>query len=123
MILSILYRFLTTLLHPIYVFGFLPKRLKSGKEDPQRWREKLGETRLKRPRTSTQLVWFHAASVGESLSLLKLVERFIKEHPTWQILLTSGTVTSAKIIEQRFPKQVIHQYAPLDFMPAVENGG
>ncbi len=114
-----LYGFLIALLAPLYRLVILPKRLKKGKEDPQRYLEKFGHISLEK-NPDQKCVWFHAASVGESLSLLKLTEAFIKEHPTWDILLTTGTMTSAKIVEQRFPKKVIHQYAPLDFKPAIK---
>lgn len=117
--IKFLYGFLITLFAPYYRFVILPKRLKRGKEDPQRYLEKFGYTSHKKNKEQ-KYVWFHAASVGESLSLLKLIEAFVKEHPTWGILLTTGTMTSAKIVEQRFPKKVIHQYAPLDFKPAIK---
>ena len=117
--IKLLYGFLIALFTPFYRFMILPKRLKKGKEDPQRYLEKFGCISHKR-NTGKKCVWFHAASVGESLSLLKLIEAFIKEHPKWDILLTTGTMTSAKIVEQRFPKKVIHQYAPLDFKPAIK---
>ena len=113
-----LYGFLTTLLYPVYRSLILPYRLKNKKEDPQRCQEKFGITTA--IRQDKKHVWFHAASVGESLSLLKLVERFSKEHPHWQIIITSGTVTSAQIIKNRFPKGVIHQYAPLDFTGPID---
>ncbi len=117
--INFFYDFLTTVFAPIYRFVIIPKRLKKGKEDPRRYLEKFGYASHKRD-TTQKCVWFHAASVGESLSLLKLIERFTIEHPTWKILLTSGTMTSAKIIEQRFPKSVTHQYAPLDFTPGIK---
>ncbi len=112
-----LYRLLTALLYPFYRYGFLPYRLKINKEDPERYTEKLGFPSL--DKDTKKLVWSHAASVGESLSLLKLIGRFVRENPTWKVLITTGTVTSAKIVKERFPKQVIHQYAPLDCVCAL----
>lgn len=114
----VFYRLLTAIFYPFYAYCFLPRRLKNGKEDPIRFREKLGCPSHKKD--TKKLVWFHAASVGESLSLLKLVQRFMTENPSWQVLITSGTMTSAKIIEDRFPKGIIHQYAPLDFVSIID---
>jgi len=117
--IKLLYGILIALFEPCYRFLILPRRLKKGKEDPRRYLEKLGSISNAKGKAQ-KCVWFHAASVGESLSLLKLIEAFIKEYPTWDILLTTGTMTSAKIVEQRFPKKVIHQYAPLDFKSAIK---
>ncbi len=60
------------------------------------------------------LVWFHAASIGESLSVAPLAERLLAERPDTQILVTSGTVTSAGLLNRRLGTRVIHQYAPVD---------
>ncbi|MDB5423308.1 MAG: kdtA, partial [Phenylobacterium sp.] len=60
------------------------------------------------------LVWLHGVSVGESLSLLPLIEALRVRRPNVQLLVTSGTVTSARLLAQRLPGDVIHQYAPVD---------
>src|SRR5262249_42809253 len=62
------------------------------------------------------LVWIHGASVGESLSALPLIEKLLAD---FSVLVTSGTVTSAKVMDQRLPKSVIHQFVPLDTPKAV----
>jgi len=115
--LKILYRLLTYLIYPIYRFFLLPKRVKRGKEDSIRYIEKLGIITTDRPKGP--LVWFHAASVGESMSFLKLINKIMHDYPTWRILITSGTHSSAEVIKKQFPQEVIHQYVPLDFMPCV----
>ena len=91
---------------------FLKKRIAKGKEDAKRVGERMGETRIKRPRG--KLVWMHGASVGEVTSLLTLVDRAIEFNPRLTVLITSGTQTSAEIIAKRDIEGVIHQYVPLD---------
>ncbi|MEM9438086.1 MAG: 3-deoxy-D-manno-octulosonic acid transferase [Pseudomonadota bacterium] len=71
--------------------------------------EKLGQTGLVRPKG--KLLWVHAASVGESLSALALIVRLAERC---NILVTTGTATSAKLMAQRLPSAVQHQFAPLD---------
>lgn len=88
----------------------LLRRLKRGKEDPVRLGERRGETRV--PRPSGPLVWIHGASVGEVAAIVPLVERIVAKE--FQVLVTSGTVTSAKLATQWLPTGVIHQYVPLD---------
>ena len=105
-----LYRMATSLGGP-FIRHYLNKRLMAGKEDAARFPERLGHPSLPRPKG--KLLWIHAASVGESLSVLPLIERFKKDQPDWQILITTGTVTSAKIMGVRLPKNARHQYVPV----------
>jgi len=75
--------------------------------------EKLGHATQDRVGTGP-LIWLHGASVGESLSVLALITRMGLMLPRAQFLITSGTATSAKLIEQRLPPRATHQFAPLD---------
>ena len=93
----------------------LAERTAQGKEDPERAPERRGVPSL--PRPVGRLIWFHAASVGESVSLLELIRRMGEEDPELEFLLTSGTVTSAGILAGRLPPQTRHQYVPLDVRP------
>jgi 3-deoxy-D-manno-octulosonic-acid transferase len=106
-----LYRLGVALLEP-FTRGILQGRAGRGKEDPARLGERLGRASI--PRPEGPLVWIHAVSVGESLSVLPVVERLRERRPGLTVLVTSGTVTSASLLAQRLPKGAIHQYAPLD---------
>jgi len=105
------YRMATTLGGPL-IRLYLNQRLKRGKEDPARFDERLGHASQARP--TGDLVWLHAASIGESLSILPLIERIQIEHPNWTVLVTTGTVTSAHLMTARLPQGAIHQYVPVD---------
>ncbi len=96
----------------------LRRRARRGREDPKRLGERLGHASLARP--AGPLVWLHGASVGEALSALPLIERLRAERPGLNLLLTTGTVTSARLLRERLPAGVIHQYAPVDTPAAVE---
>lgn len=112
----IAYRLLTRMLEPLAP-RLLDARARKGKEDPVRVDERLGVTRVARP--DGDLIWLHGVSVGESLSLLPVVERLRKARPDLTVLVTSGTVTSATLLGRRLPPGVIHQYAPVDAPGAV----
>lgn len=88
----------------------LSRRLKRGKEDPERIGERRGETSLTRPPGA--LVWVHGASVGELLAVLPLIEQL--HALDLNVLVTSGTVTSAGVAQERLPSGVLHQFIPLD---------
>jgi len=106
-----LYRAGTGLAEPLAPM-ILERRVQRGKEDPARLGERLGHASRARP--SGPLVWLHGASVGESLSLLPIVERLRAERPDVAILVTSGTTTAAELLARRLPEGAIHQYVPVD---------
>jgi 3-deoxy-D-manno-octulosonic-acid transferase len=97
----------------------LKARLKAGKEDPNRINERRGQSPNIRP--EGEVIWFHAASVGESIALLGLIENIVEERPLTNILITTGTTASANLINTRLPKKTIHQYVPLDIGEFVRN--
>jgi 3-deoxy-D-manno-octulosonic-acid transferase len=103
------YRFLMTVAAPLAPL-LLSYRLKRGKEDPARLRERYGETSAARP--LGPLVWVHGASVGEITAVLPLIGHLCAEG--FSVLVTSGTTTSAEMAQHRLPRGAIHQFVPLD---------
>jgi 3-deoxy-D-manno-octulosonic-acid transferase len=85
-------------------------RLKRGKENPARIGERYGVASL--PRPAGPMIWLHGASVGEMLAVIPLIERL--RAMNFAVLVTSGTVTSAALAEQRLPAGAVHQFIPLD---------
>jgi len=106
-----LYRLATAALEPLAP-ALLRRRAARGKEDAARLGERLGRPGL--PRPAGKLVWLHGASVGETLSLLPLIDWLRAQRPDMTLLVTSGTMTSAQLLARRLPPGVIHQYAPID---------
>lgn len=109
------YRTLTSVAHPLAGL-ILNWRLKHGKEDPEHQGERYGEASL--PRPDGPLVWVHAASVGETMSVLPMIERILADGRV-SVLLTTGTMTSTRIARARLAGaglngRAIHQYVPLD---------
>ncbi len=100
-----------------YANRTLNRRLAAGKENPTRIDERRGIASA--PRPDGQLIWFHAASVGESLSLIDLITRLLHDDPGLNILITTGTQTSAELLEKRLPEGATHQFVPIDARPFV----
>ena len=111
-----LYRLLGRAASPL-LRAHLQWRARHGKEDPQRLGERWG--RPGRTRPAGGLVWLHGASVGEALSSLELIERIRRGWPGLNILITTGTVSSAEILARQLPPEVVHQYLPIDQLTAV----
>lgn len=97
--------------------GLLHSRAARGKEDPARLTERLGIASA--PRPDGPLLWLHAASVGESLVARLLIAALAERRPDLSFLLTTGTVTSARLVAQRPPPRTVHQFAPVDSPAAV----
>ena len=106
-----LYRAATWPLAPLAIV-YLNRRRKQGKEDARRFRERQGIPGAARPQAA--LLWIHAASVGEATAMLTLIERLLQLRPTLEILVTTGTVTSAHLLEGRLPARARHQFVPAD---------
>jgi len=90
---------------------FLKIRVYKKKEDPNRYKEKLGIYKLK---NKDNVLWFHASSLGEIKSILPLIFHYNKKNK--KILITTVTKSSAEYCRSIFKKNsnIIHQYAPLD---------
>jgi 3-deoxy-D-manno-octulosonic-acid transferase len=91
---------------------FLRRRCDQGKEVRERLGERKGVASIARP--EQRLLWFHAASVGETNAILPLMNTLARERPDLALLLTTVTVTSSHIAAARLPKGAIHQFVPLD---------
>ncbi len=92
-------------------------RVRRGKEIAARLPERRGIEAVERP--AGRLLWLHAASVGEVVSLLPVLGEFARQAPDIAVLLTTGTVTSAELLVARLPAlglagRVVHRFVPLD---------
>ena len=105
------YRAATGIAGPLVRF-YLRRRAQRGKEDPSRLAERHGIAAT--PRPDGPLLWVHAASVGEAQSVLSLVGRLLDMRRDLTVLVTSGTVTSASLLQSRLPQRALHQYVPAD---------
>lgn len=102
---------------PLAARLILARRARRGKESPTRLGERFGVPSA--PRPPGELIWLHAASVGESLSLLPLLEALARKRPDLTPLVTTSTVTSAEIMRQRLAAPATHQFLPVDTRSAV----
>lgn len=92
-------------------------RTKQRIEDPNRVKERLGIPSANRKMGT--LIWFHSASIGETLLVLSLIEKTLKIFPNQNILLTTQTISSGKMVSSKLTENVVHQYLPYDLLPGV----
>lgn len=92
------------------------RRLRRQKEIASRKGERFGKPGQNRPKGG--LIWIHAASVGETNSVFPLIEKYCDRGLT--VLLTTGTVSSARLASAKLPKNAIHQFVPYDAKPLVD---
>ena len=99
---------LILLISPLIIFFRILKK----KEDPKRFKEKF--CYFSKKRIKGKLLWFHGASVGEILSILPILEKLESDKRVKQILITSNTVSSSRILLNFNLKKTIHQFFPID---------
>jgi len=109
------YRTIGLIAYP-FMGPFLRFRATKGKEDRKRRYERYGYPSAEKPPGS--IIWFHAASVGESMAVIPLIEHV--NSLGINTIMTTGTVTSAQIVRNRLPRGSFHQYVPLDLKPALQ---
>lgn len=107
-----IYNTLIRILYPLVIARYIKKRKENGKEDIKRFNERIGRPSMKRPEGT--LIWFHGASVGESLSMLPLIHKMLEIYPDAHIMVTTGTITSAELMAKRLPERAFHQYITID---------
>lgn len=107
-----IYNFLVAVLYPLVIQGYVKKRKICGKEDVQRFNERIGKPKKERPQG--KLFWLHGASVGESVSMLPLIHKILETYPDSHVMVTTGTVTSADVMQKRLPERAFHQFIPID---------
>lgn len=110
------YRAATSFAEPLAA-RLLQQRLAQGKEDGDRLPERLGRPGRVRPKGP--IIWIHAASVGESVSILPLIRELGRLRPDATVLVTTGTVTSGRLMGERLPANAFHQFVPVDTPSAV----
>lgn len=106
------YKALIRTVFPLLKVTYIKKRQKIGKEHPTRFNERLGLYTKERPQG--KLYWLHGASVGEAVSMLPLIDKLLKEDENLSVMVTTGTLTSAEIMQKRLPKRAFHQFIPFD---------
>ena len=95
----------------------ISRRLKKGLEHSNRYQERYGLSNQVAP--NADLIWLHGASVGESLSILPLIEKIALTKPQWRFLITTTTIAAQKVITSRMQENTMHQFIPFDATPWV----
>jgi len=104
------YAILTNLAFLLSPFIFIYRILK-GKEDPKRFQEKICIYSKKKTKNK---VWIHAASIGELMSVIPVIKELEKNKKIKSIIITTTTISSAKIFTKLRFKKTFHVYFPLD---------
>ena len=107
-----IYNNIIRILYPLVIRSYIQKRIEIGKEDTKRFNERIGRPTKERP--EGKLIWFHGASVGESVSMLPLINRLLETSEDTHVMVTTGTTTSAEIMGKRLPERAFHQYITID---------
>ena len=112
----LIYRFVSFFVYPfLIVFIFFRKLIK--KEHFSRYKEKIFSScfNVKR-KDESNLIWFHAASLGELKSILPIIRHLDKKNKNLEFLLTTTTLSSSILADDKFKKfqNVHHRFLPVD---------
>jgi len=110
-----LYRFLGVLLYPTIVIIIYLRRF-FGKEDPKRFTEKIFPYKFNIVKNIPDLIWFHAASIGELRSIHPIIEELKNINKDYQFLITTTTLSSSKLVNKEFKniENIYHRFLPID---------
>ena len=102
----IIYRFLTFVLYPLFII-LINLRVILKKEDRTRYKEKIFSSAFNVNRSSNnKLIWFHAASIGETLSILPLIDKINNYNKNIDYLITTVTLSSSTLIKDKINPMV-----------------
>ena len=106
-----------TIINIFYPFFFLIIYIRKflGKEDQKRFKEKIYPSFFN-PKKNKKLIWFHAASIGEFLSIISLIKKINKKESKTNFLITTITKSSGELFkkELRSYSNITHRYLPID---------
>ena len=110
-----LYRLLGVLLYPTIVIIIYLRRF-FGKEDPKRFTEKIFPYKFNIVKNIPDLIWFHAASIGELRSIHPIIEELKNINKDYQFLITTTTLSSSKLVNKEFKniENIYHRFLPID---------
>ena len=105
------YLILRRVLQPV-MRRVLAGRIRKGKENAARAKERLGIATQVRP--TGRVVWMHAVGLGEVLALRPLIVGMQQVAPDLNFVITSTARSSADVLGQNLPTNTVHQFLPLD---------
>jgi len=111
-----IYRLFTILFYPTFIILIYLRKL-LGKEDHCRYKEKIFPSNFSPERNNKkQLIWFHAASIGEVKSIFPLIRKLNNDKKNLEFLITTVTLSSGNIVKKKFSNynNIKHRYFPLD---------
>ena len=117
------YRYLTYSFFPIFII-LIYLRAVFNKEDKLRFKEKIFTSHFNiQKNRNKKLIWFHAASIGECLSIIPLIKEINAKHENIDFLITTVTLSSSKLLEKKLNQyqNTIHRFFPLDLENLAEN--
>jgi 3-deoxy-D-manno-octulosonic-acid transferase len=118
-----IYRYLAIFLFPIFIIIIFLRSF-FNKEDKKRFKEKIFSSYFEPNRDNVKkLIWFHASSIGECLSILPLIGKLNKQNKNLSFLITSVTLSSSKVLEKKLNQypNTTHRFFPLDLEKLSEN--
>lgn len=106
-----LYNIINIIMSPLYLLLLIIRIIKK-KDNINSVLQKIGFITHHKP--AGDLIWLHAASIGESVAATTLISALSKKYPNYHFLITTGTLSSAHILKKTLPINAFHQFLPLD---------
>ena len=110
-----IYKILTNILYPFFIIIIYLRKFLT-KDDKTRYKEKIFISNFNKLKKKENVIWFHAASVGEFKSILPIIYQLNKFKIKLNFLITTTTLSSSIVAKQeiKFLRNVEHRFFPLD---------
>ena len=107
-----IYNLLILLLIPVFALRIFFKSF-TDSDYTKHFANRLGYNFSHLKQKNSKIIWFHAVSLGEVIGSQLLINSLAEK---FDIVITTSTTSGLRSAQEIFPKEIVINYAPWDFV-------